>query len=78
MIRCCIVAQDTVIRHAGRVIIHPVPSVETLLLGAFLVIVPVLLAAAAYAFMWCVLCLVRFIPLMGRKHRHSDWDRLNR
>jgi hypothetical protein len=24
------------------------------------------------------LWLFRFIPLIGRKHRHSDWDRLNK
>jgi hypothetical protein len=28
--------------------------------------------------MWGVLCLVRFIPLIGRKHRHPDWDHLNK
>ena len=49
-----------------------------ILLGASLVVVPIMLTAALYAFMWTVLCLVRFIPMIGRKHRHSDWERLNR
>ncbi len=51
---------------------------DMLLLGAYLIAVPITLAAAAYAFMWGILCLVRFIPIIGRKHRHSDWDRLNK
>jgi hypothetical protein len=55
-----------------------VRSIENILLGLFLVVVPVMLAAASYVLMWSVLCLVRFIPMIGRKHRHSDWDRLNK
>jgi hypothetical protein len=49
-----------------------------ILLGAYIVVVPIMLTAALYAFMWTVLCLVRFIPMIGRRHRHSDWDRLNK
>jgi hypothetical protein len=51
--------------------------IDAILLIAFLVAIPIVLATAAYAFMWVGLCLVRFIPLIGRKHRHPDWDRLN-
>ena len=51
---------------------------DKVLLGAFLIFGPLAMAAAAYTFMWGILCLVRFIPLIGRKHRHSDWDRLNK
>ena len=51
---------------------------EMILLGAYLIAGPILLAAAAHAFMWTGLYLVRFIPMIGRKHRHSDWDRLNK
>ena len=51
---------------------------HTLLLLAYLIAMPLIVAAAAYGFMWGVLCLVRFIPVIGRKHRHSDWDRLNK
>jgi hypothetical protein len=51
--------------------------IDNLLLGAYLLVVPVVLAATSYALMWGVLCLVRFVPLIGRKHRHPDWDRFN-
>ena len=51
---------------------------DTILLGVFVIALPIGLAAAAYAFMWSVLCVVRFIPMIGRKHRHSGWDRLNK
>jgi hypothetical protein len=51
---------------------------DMLLLVAYSIAMPIILAAAAYALMWGVLSLVRFIPMVGRKHRHSDWDRLNR
>ena len=44
----------------------------------YLVVVPIMLTAALYAFMWTVLCLFLFIPMIGRKHRHSDWNRLNK
>jgi hypothetical protein len=49
-----------------------------ILLGAYVVAMPIMLAAALYAFMWVSLCLVRFLPLIGRKHRHADWDQLNK
>jgi hypothetical protein len=48
------------------------------LLGAFLLLLPLAVTAVVYAFMWAGLSLVRFMPLIGRKHRHSDWDRLNK
>ena len=51
---------------------------DMLLLGALVIAMPIILALAVYGFMWGVLCLVRFIPIIGRKHRHSDWDQLNR
>jgi hypothetical protein len=51
---------------------------DMLLLVAYLVAMPIIVASSAYGFMWGVLCLVRFIPMIGRKHRHSDWDRLNK
>ena len=52
--------------------------IDTLLLGAYVITMPLILAAGAYALMWGVLCFVRFIPMIGHKHRHSDWDRLNK
>lgn len=33
--------------------------------------------AALYALLWLVLMAFRRLPLIGRKHRHSDWQRLN-
>ena len=51
---------------------------EIMLLAAWLLIMPLILVAGFYALSWAVLCLVRFIPLIGRKHRHSDWERLNK
>jgi hypothetical protein len=55
-----------------------VRTFELLALIAWLLVLPVLLAAASYALMWSVLLLVRHIPIIGRKHRHGAWDRLNR
>jgi hypothetical protein len=51
---------------------------DMILLGVYLIVVPIMSAAAVYALGWFTLALVRFIPLIGRKHRHADWDRLNR
>jgi len=51
---------------------------DTILLALFVLIVPVLLSAALYAFSGIVLRAVKVIPLIGRKHKHRDWDRLNR
>jgi hypothetical protein len=62
----------------SRNTIQPVGFVHTFLLGALLVLLPLTLAAAVYAFMWAGLWLVRFVPLIGRKHRHADWNRLNK
>jgi hypothetical protein len=51
---------------------------DTLLLLLYSVAMPIVLAAAAHACMWGVLCLVRLVPMIGRKHRHAEWDRLNK
>jgi hypothetical protein len=34
-------------------------------------------AAALYAIGWLVLLIVRCVPLVGKKHRHKHWERLN-
>jgi hypothetical protein len=34
-------------------------------------------AAALYVLWWLVMMVVRFVPIVGRKHKHRDWDRLN-
>jgi hypothetical protein len=51
---------------------------DIILLGAYALAVPIIMTATLYGFMWMVLCLMRFIPMIGRKHRHADWDRLNK
>jgi len=51
---------------------------EILALLAWLLILPLLLAAASYALSWGVLCVVRYVPIIGRRHRHAAWERLNR
>jgi hypothetical protein len=48
------------------------------LLGVYVLVVPIVLTAVLYGFMRMVVYLTRFIPMIGRKHRHADWDRLNR
>jgi len=51
---------------------------QTILLAAWVLVMPLILVAGLYALSWSVLSLARFIPLIGRKHRHSDWERLNK
>ena len=34
-------------------------------------------AAALYVIWWLVMLSVRFVPIVGVKHKHRDWDRLN-
>jgi hypothetical protein len=31
-----------------------------------------------YAVGWIVLVATRFLPMIGKRHRHDEWDRLNR
>jgi len=35
-------------------------------------------ALVLYLIWWIVMIVVSFVPTIGRKHRHRDWDRLNR
>ena len=35
-------------------------------------------AAALYAIWWLVMFVCRFVPIAGKRHRHEDWQRLNR
>lgn len=51
---------------------------EYLTLLAYALLMPVLSLASVYALGWVTLCLVRFVPLIGRKYRHDRWDELNR
>jgi hypothetical protein len=35
-------------------------------------------AAILYASLWVVLFVFRFVPVLGRRHRHDRWDALNK
>jgi hypothetical protein len=50
------------------------------LLAGFAIIAGILatLAAAGYLLWWLVLIAVARLPMIGRRHRHENWDRLNR
>ena len=37
----------------------------------------VIAAAALYACWWLVMLAVRYLPIVGRRHKHADWDRMN-
>jgi hypothetical protein len=34
-------------------------------------------AAVLYGLWWLTLCVVRFFPIVGKRHRHARWDELN-
>lgn len=33
---------------------------------------------AIYALWWLTLVAIRRVPMIGKRHRHTDWERLNR
>jgi hypothetical protein len=35
-------------------------------------------AALLYGIWWLVLAVVSYVPIIGRKHKHPNWDRLDR
>lgn len=43
------------------------------LIGGILTVVGI----AIYALWWLTLLAVRRVPMIGKRHRHPDWDRLN-
>ena len=49
------------------------------LLGGFAIIAALMaaLAIAGYVMWWLALLAVAKLPMIGRRHRHKDWDRLN-
>ena len=51
---------------------------EYLSLLLLTLLLPLALGASVYALGWVTLCLVRLVPLIGRKYRHDRWDELNR
>jgi hypothetical protein len=50
------------------------------LLGGFAIIAVIMgtLAVAGYMMWWLALVVVAKLPMIGRRHRHQDWERLNR
>ena len=50
------------------------------LLGGFAIIAAIMaaLAVAGYVMWWLALLAVAKLPMIGRRHRHKDWERLNR
>jgi hypothetical protein len=50
------------------------------LLGGFAIIGAILgtLAVAGYVMWWLALIAVAKLPMIGRRHRHQEWERLNR
>jgi hypothetical protein len=50
------------------------------LLGGFATIAGLMtaLAVAGYVMWWLALLAVAKVPMIGRRHRHEDWERLNR
>ena len=54
-------------------------KIQVLLLG--IVVIGGILAvvgSAIYAMWWVTLLTIRRVPMIGKRHRHPDWDRLNR
>jgi hypothetical protein len=50
------------------------------LVGAIVLIGGIVAAAgiAIYALWWFTLLAIRRVPMIGKRHRHPGWDRLNR
>jgi len=50
------------------------------LLGGFAIIAALMaaLAVAGYVMWWLALLTIAKLPMIGRRHRHKDWERLNR
>jgi apolipoprotein N-acyltransferase len=50
------------------------------LLGGLAIIAALMagLAIAGYVMWWLALLAIAKLPMIGRRHRHKDWDRLNR
>jgi hypothetical protein len=50
------------------------------IIGGFVGIAGLLafLALALYVVWWIVLIVVSFLPIIGKKHKHRDWDQLQK
>jgi hypothetical protein len=55
-------------------------TVLQVLIGGILYIGGILAVAGItiYALWWVSLMAIRRVPMIGRRHRHANWDRLNR
>ena len=38
----------------------------------------VIMGAMMYGFCWGLLCLVRLFPIIGKRHRHAQWEELTK
>ncbi len=45
---------------------------------AFIALLLGVILLGVYMVWWIAMMAVRFLPMIGRRHRHDDWDRLNR
>jgi hypothetical protein len=50
------------------------------LVGGIVLVGSIMVVAglAIYVLWWVSLIAIRPIPMIGRRHRHTEWDRLNR
>lgn len=55
---------------------RPVLQLLALFVGMVGLLAGVILAV--YAIWWIAMLVMSFFPVIGRKHRHSDWDRLQK
>ena len=53
-------------------------KIQVLLLGIVLIGgILAVVGIAIYAMWWLTLLTIRRVPMIGKRHRHPDWDRLN-
>ena len=45
---------------------------------AFIALLLGVIVLGVYVVGWMALMAVRFLPMIGKRHRHDDWDKLNR
>jgi hypothetical protein len=69
-------------REGGTILGAGVPRVRMLfqIASAIGIIVGLMTVVGGllYAFTWAVLFLVRFVPVIGKRHRHPHWDQLTK
>ena len=58
---------------------RPIMLVAQFVFGLLLIVAALAVLATVLSLVaWVILSVVRSLPLVGRKHRHSQWDELNR